>query len=321
MFRTYPTLARVLIYGALAVFITYQGVIALQHNLPNNGFDLSSTSIPAEQIFNGGPPKDGIPAIDEPRFLPANKAHALKPDDQVLGVLTPRGPKAYPLRILDRHEIVNDQWGDDGLLISYCPLCGTGMAFRVSSRDLEGFGVSGLLFNSDVLLYDRATQSLWSQIMSQAISGPRRGEKLQAVALQHTTWADWSQRHPDTLVLSRDTGYHIDYERIPYVGYAQSDALYFPVQNRDKRRHPKARVIGLELNGEARVWPFDELAKAHAPVLEELGGKIVQVHYDSVHGSARITDSAGELLPAVSGFWFAWMAFHPQSSVYSTMGE
>lgn len=73
---------------------------------------------------------------------------------------------------------------------------------------------------------------------------------------------------------------HIDYERIPYVGYAQSDALYFPVQNRDKRRHPKARVIGLELNGEARVWPFDELVKAHAPVLEELGGKIVQVHYE-----------------------------------------
>ncbi len=312
-----PILSRLLIYGTLPGLIIWQGVSAIQHYQPYNGFDLNTISIPLNQVFNGGPAKDGIPAIDAPVFDTADNARKLEPDDQVLGIVTPQGAKAYPVQILDRHEIVNDRWGDEGLLISYCPLCGTGMAFRVSSQDSRGFGVSGLLYNSDVLLYDRTTESLWSQLMGKAVSGPRMGERLQATPLQHTTWADWQQRHPDSLVLSRRTGHFIDYDTPPYSGYAQSDSLYFPVQNRDRRRHPKARVIGLELNGETRVWPFSELARRSSVIVEQFGGQEIRIHYDAAHGSAHITGSHGSLLPAVSGYWFAWMAFHPDSSVYS----
>jgi len=111
------------------------------------------------------------------------------------------------------------------------------------------FGVSGLLYNSDVLLYDRKTESLWSQLLNQAISGPLKGEKLQMLPLKHTTWGEWQKQHSDTKVLSRDTGYGVDYSRDPYQGYASQPGLYFPVAKRDMRYPPKARVVGIELDG------------------------------------------------------------------------
>lgn len=185
-----------------------------------NGFDLTDALIPSQQIYAGGPDKDGIPSIDQPVFVSASAASFLRADDAVLGLVHNGVARAYPIRILNWHEVVNDLFGDDPAVITFCPLCGTGVAFdsRVDGRALS-FGVSGLLYNGDVLLYDRQTQSLWSQLLGQAISGPLKGRRLTMLALTHTTWADWRKSHARTQILSTDTGQARPYEREAYPGH------------------------------------------------------------------------------------------------------
>src|SRR5215813_10129652 len=197
-----------------------------------NGFDLKGALVLSDRILPGGPGRDGIPAIDAPKFIPANAAK-LAPDDRVLGLARNGVVKAYPVRVLNWHEIVNDRFGDEPIAVTYCPLCGTGIAYLArAGRRVTTFGVSGLLYNNDLLLYDRATQSLWSQIGAQAITGPLKGEKLTPVALIHTMWSDWKKRYPDMLVLSEDTGFHRDYSRDPYAGYGTSPRIMFPIASR-----------------------------------------------------------------------------------------
>ncbi len=185
-----------------------------------NGFDTSDSLVPNNEILKGGPPRDGIPAIHKPRFLPADEVSFLAPQDRVLGISMGGVAKAYPVRILNWHEIVNDRIGEDVFVITFCPLCGTGMAFSslIEGRHLR-FGVSGLLYNSDVLLYDLETESLWSQIMGTAVTGAMRGTHLTHLPLLHTTWKKWQELHPDSQVLTEDTGFVRDYGRNPYAGY------------------------------------------------------------------------------------------------------
>ena len=203
-------------------------------------------------------------------------------------------------------------------MVSFCPLCGTGMAFSTLHGKATTFGVSGLLYNSDLLLYDRETESLWSQILAAAISGPLRGEVLRPLPVEHTTWQDWRKRHPDTQVLSTDTGYNRDYRRSPYAGYETSDGLYFPVSRLDPRYHPKEQVIGVDIDGHFKVYPFIELARNDGEVSDEINGRKITVRFDKTHRSARVLGTVeGKPLPAVTGFWFAWMAFHPDSRVFA----
>jgi hypothetical protein len=282
-----------------------------------NGFDLSGAAVPAEQIELGGPPRDGIPAIDRPKFLAAKDAKFLRPEDRVVGVHYHGITRAYPISILNWHEVVNDNFNKEAIVITFCPLCGTGMVFRanIGGRALR-FGVSGLLYNSDVLLYDRQTQSLWSQIASVAISGPMKGKLLEAIPVSHTTWADWRARHPNTDVLSQRTGYSRHYDRDPYAGYAQEERLYFPVSASSRRYHPKEQVIGLRIGKHHKAYPFVELARSVSPIHDEIGGKAVRIEFDGTIRTGRIFDAAGREIPSVIAFWFAWYAFHPQTDVF-----
>jgi hypothetical protein len=279
------------------------------------GFDLSNSELPRRDIKSGGPPKDGIPAVDHPTFLrAADAATWLRDEDRVLGLVFGRHVRAYPIAIMNYHEIVNDQFGEHYLVITYCPLCGTGMAFE--SEGPAAFGVSGLLYNSDVLLYDRRTESLWSQLLGRAISGPRKGEGLTMIPLQHTTWRDWSSRHPETFVLSRQTGHRRDYSQTPYAGYESSSDIYFRVANRSRRYHPKEWVVGLEINGAFKAYPFSELSAARLPIEDELGGAPIRVHFDADNGRGWVSDAEGAEIASVLAFWFAWYAFHPETEVF-----
>lgn len=283
-----------------------------------NGFDLAGASIPAKAIERGGPPKDGIPAIDRPRFIGAASVR-LADDDRVLGIALGGIQRAYPVRILNWHEVVNDRFGAHAIVVTYCPLCGTGMAFESpAGAGTSGFGVSGLLYNSDVLLYDRATQSLWSQILSTAISGPLKGTTLLPVPLTHTSWADWRRRHPATEVLSTDTGFERDYARDPYAGYDRVQRLMFDVQHRDDRFPLKEWVLGLRINGAAKAYPFSVLERAVGPngtLSDTVGGLPVRIRYDRVHRTAEAFDAQGRPLTGTMAFWFAWVAFHPRTEV------
>ena len=282
-----------------------------------NGFDLQGSLIPVQQILGGGPAKDGIPSIDQPKFVLVDEAGYLQDDSPVLGINYQGVTKAYPINILNWHEIVNDQFNQQPVVITFCPLCGSGMAFSAFiNGKTHDFGVSGLLYNSDVLLYDRQTQSLWSQLMTQAISGPHKGEHLVGIPVQHTTWLDWKTRNPKTWVLSKDLGFGRNYSDSPYKQYLDSPEIMFPVSARSRRYHPKEEVIGIDVAGQFKVYPFVELEKSPAEVREIVNGKAITVRYDRKHRSATVFDEQGEQLVAVRTFWFAWYAFHPKTEVY-----
>lgn len=282
-----------------------------------NGFDLSNPLVPRKLIKRGGPPRDGIPSINNPRFVSAEDADHLVDTDRVLGLSLNGVAKAYPIKILNYHEIVNDYFDDRAVAVTFCPLCGSGIAFdaEVDGLRLE-FGVSGLLYNSDVLMYDRQTESLWSQIMGQAVTGDARGTTLAAVPVRHTTWADWLRRHPDSVVLEEPRFIRRDYAVDPYLGYAQSKRLWAPVAYRDKRYQTKEVVIGAVINGQPHAWPFAELPDDRSRVETPIGGTSVTLEYDLATQSARVVNAEDAEIPSFTAFWFAWVAFHPDTGVY-----
>ncbi|MGY8869873.1 MAG: DUF3179 domain-containing protein [Pseudomonadales bacterium] len=303
---------------ALFLMLACVGLFS-RFSLANNGFDLTNSSIPTEKILPGGPVKDGIPSIDSPQFIPVEQVSWLKGNEQVLSLSINGVTRAYPIAILNWHEIVNDNISGSPVVVSYCPLCGTGMAFsaKVDGRVLE-FGVSGLLYNSDVLLYDRQTESLWSQLMTESVSGPMQGGKLEMLALHQMTWAAWRKRYSDGQVLSRDTGYVRDYSRSPYAQYDDISAIYFPVEFLSRAYHPKERVLGVEVAGKFKAYPFAELAKYGGDRIEDkFNGVDFEIHFDALSRTGEIRLKAGDVpQPSVNAFWFAWYTFHPDTQVF-----
>ena len=281
-----------------------------------NGFDISNATIPATEIFRGGPPRDGIPSIDEPEFIPVAQVNYLRDDDIVIGLVRDGVARAYPLRILVWHEIVNDIIADKPVAVTYCPLCGTSMVFdaRMDGKR-RSFGVSGLLYNSDVLMYERETESLWSQIGMTAISGPDVGKELNWIASEHMTWKAWRESQPDSEVLSLNTGHQRDYGGDAYAGYFASDDIMFPVPQTRRELPNKEWVLGVVINGNAQAYPVDQLPDKDA-VEAEVGGQRIQVIWNATERRPRVVDADGEAVPSVMVFWFAWQAFYPETGLW-----
>ena len=299
----------------IALAILFSTAVSAQ----SNGFDLSNSTLPVNEILHGGPPRDGIPAISDPKMIAADEADYLEAGDRIIGIVIDGAARAYPVSILNWHEIVNDRIGEQRFAITYCPLCGTAVAFDASiDGEPTEFGVSGLLYNSDVLLYDRTTESLWSQILGEAVSGPRAGTRLAALPISHTSWGDWLDSHPGTLVLSDDTGFARDYSRNPYAGYEQSRTLYFAVNNEaPDNYHPKEVVFGLGVDGSYKAYPFIELDRqGKARFSDSLNGTRFDFEWDSANRSLGVTDAQGNAVAGIQGFWFAWFAFHPDTAVF-----
>ncbi|GAA3530578.1 DUF3179 domain-containing protein [Zobellella aerophila] len=282
-----------------------------------NGFVLDDALVPVNEILPGGPPRDGIPAIDKPVFIGAPEADKiLSPEDEVIGLVHLGHVKAYPVAILNWHEVVNDRLGEAPVAVTYCPLCATAAVFiaELDGKTLE-FGVSGLLYNSNVLLYDRQSESLWSQIMAQAISGPMKGRMLSTLPLSLTSWQSWYRRYPNTRVLSADTGYFRDYGRDPYQRYATINKLMFPVRSQSRALPLKEMVTGLVVNGEAKAYPHRVLNKSAAPVYDTLGGQRLRITLDPA-GNPHFFTEDGRELSGQPGYWFAWFAFYPETAIF-----
>jgi hypothetical protein len=190
----------------------------------------------------------------------------------------------------------------------------------VYSREVDGqeytFGVSGRLYKSNVLLYDHQTESLWSQIMQKAIAGPLAGKRLTIITSTRTTWKDWKKKHPRTLVLSKDTGYRRDYASDPYKGYYRVASIWFPVGRIRRDLSPKEMVLGIEINDMARAYPLSLLKRGGGTLKDKVGGEAIHIEVDANGQIVGVTDDQGGEIPHIFSYWFAWQAFHAQTTVY-----
>lgn len=291
----------------------------LGHSKSYNGFDVSNSLIDKKDIVQGGPPRDGIPAISTPHYVSSVEASFMRPTDIVLGFALGNQSFAYPRHIMNWHEIVNDVIGDDAFVISYCPLCGSGMAFssKLGEQRLD-FGVSGLLYNNDLLFYDRQTESLWSQIERKAISGKFAGRELEQLPLQHVSWKAWLKKYPNTKVLSENQGVKRNYRHDPYTGYDTSSKVFFKtLREAPSEFHSKEKVLGLSLGDSSVAYPFSELQKQGAAQFDdELAGVKYKVRWDAQDQTATLEAYGSDVLTPTVAFWFAWYNFYPETDVF-----
>ena len=227
--------------------------------------------IPSCEVFDGGPGKDGIPSVDAPKFNIASSVNFLRPEDLVIGVYANGSYKAYPHPILDWHEIVNDEVGDKALAITYCPLTGTAIGWdRTIDGEVTTFGVSGLLYNTNLIPYDRKTDTNWSQILSQGVNGELTNRNIETHPVIETSWETWKALFPDSEVLNRNTGFDRDYNRYPYGDYrTNNNALIFPVSNEDSRLPQKDRGLGVLIDEKAKFYPVGKFNEGDFQVVSD----------------------------------------------------
>lgn len=223
--------------------------------------DLKSWLVPIEEVYDGGPGKDGIPALSNPQMTALSQASYLGDNDLVLGFKSGNDIRAYPHPILNWHEIINDDINGISVAITYCPLTGSGIGWN---RKMNGvtttFGVSGLLYNANLIPYDRASDSYWSQMTLQCVSGVLKGNEPDLFKLVETSWKTWKELYPNSKVVSINTGFNRDFTRYPYGLYRTNDYLIFPVNNTDSRLHKKERVLGVKIGLKTKVYQISNFS-------------------------------------------------------------
>ena len=315
--------------------------------------------VPLDQIVSGGPPPDGIPSIDNPKFISVQEASKFLEDSElVLGLNINGDIRAYPLQILVWHEIVNDEIGSIPVAVTYCPLCFTNQVFNRTiddGQEVVEFGTSGKLYNSNLVMYDRTSKSLWSQAMAEGIVGKYAGTKLERVPFDVAYWKEWKQLYPDSKILSRDTGSNRPYGVDPYGDYYTNSDVLFPISNRDDRLGLKEIVVGFENKGQYKAYKLQEI-EDNKVINDQVNGKSITLFssypfmiraYDPIaqgqtleftynpksknfldeqtgsewnfEGKAISGQMKGKQLtrlPFDEGFWFEWVAFHPKTEIY-----
>ena len=242
--------------------------------------DFSKHSVPYGEIFSGGPPKDGIHALSNPKFVTVKEANDwLKPVEPIILFEINGDARAYPIQILMWHEIVNDAVGGVPVIITFCPLCNTAIAFeRAVKGQMLDFGTTGRLRYSDLVVYDRQTETWWQQGTGEAIAGELTGTKLIFRAVSIIAWEKFKAAYPTAKVLSKDTGYGRAYGSNPYSGYDDVNSSPFLY------RGPKtpdvlpavAYVLTVDLNGKAVAYPYETLKQVNV-VNDNVGGKEILV--------------------------------------------
>lgn len=229
--------------------------------------------IPVGEVVDGGPGRDGIPSIQNPVMIEASSITDIRLNELIVGVFHEDTIHAYSHNILNWHEVVNDSINFNDFVLSYCPLTGSALSWDVDDTLANTeFGVSGLLYNSNLILYDRESESNWSQMLEQSVQGPRSAERPQRLQVVETTWATWRAMYPDSFVMTRSTGSVRDYDAYPYGNYRFDEDLLFPVSNRDNRLHPKERVIGIRNSTSSKVYQIGGFGTATQAVNDHFAG-------------------------------------------------
>ena len=279
-------------------------------------------SVPFEEIIGGGPPQDGIPSIDSPQFVSVSEASEyLVASDPGIALAIGDTDRFYPFQILVWHEIVNDTIKGKRVLVSYCPLCLSGIVFDplVNGERVE-FGTSGKLWNSNLVMYDRKTNSLWSQILGESIVGDMTGTKLDILPSDQIRFGEWKELHTDGEVLSRDTGADRFYGQDPYGDYYTSPGTIFPVGEGDARLGEKEYILGIVIDGKAKAyWP--QAIKSVGTIEDFFAGKIIVARYEANIDAVRLfekkADGSLQRINPFGAFWFSWVAAHPDSELFN----
>ncbi|MEM9887577.1 MAG: DUF3179 domain-containing protein [Bacteroidota bacterium] len=258
-----------------ASFLLFLAAACQEEEVPNSAGDWL---IPQSEIRDGGPGKDGIPSIDRPNFISLSEVDFLEEEDLVIAVKYGTEIRAYSHVILDWHEIVNDQKDDLALSINYCPLTGTAIGWnRMINGQITEFGVSGLLYNTNLIPYDRATDSNWSQMRLDCVEGELQGTKAALHPVVETSWKTLKALYPDTKMLSLNTGFNRSYGRYPYGDYKTSSQLLFPVSNSDDRIFAKERVLGIITETATKVYQFDQFPAGTGILEDQVGDQEIVI--------------------------------------------
>ena len=281
--------------------------------------DYEGAKILPSKLLRGCPNKDCIPSIDKPEFETVEEANLwLKDSDIIFGLDYKGVAKAYPQRILNWHEIVNDEIEGDPIAVTFCPLAGSSTAFiRKFNGTTSDFGVSGYLYNSNLIMYDRKEGNLWQQFNFEAIVGPaaRRDGKLEWLNISNTTWGEWKLAYPETEVLKKPLGEKRDYDRYPYGSYEENSEVRFGAVHFDKRLHSKDVVYGVRVGDVAKAYSEAKLSLV-GTIEDTVGGEVVVVAKDA-RGSVIIKNKAtGDAHLTQRAFWFAWVMFNPGTDLY-----
>ena len=285
------------------------GSVGLQTNTAKH-------SIALDQVLDGGPVKDGIPALTNPAFVSEDAAKGFLSDDKRgIKVTVGQTIRFYPFNIMVWHEVVNDTIEGKHLVITFCPLCGSSIVYdaNVGGRS-ETFGVSGKLYESNLLMYDKETESLWSQIQGKAVVGDYTGTKLTLYPSQVISFAELRAHYPDAVVLSENTGYQRDYTLYPYGDYTTNNSLYFPISVHDNRLPAKEIMYVVESGSRSLAFRLSELTSSPATLSVD-GAKVTA---RKVSGEVEVRDSTDKVIPGFYTMWFAWAIYHQKDGVVWT---
>jgi hypothetical protein len=317
-------------------------------------------NIPTDLIFDGGPGRDGIPSLDDPSFVSIDAMTIMEPQDLIIGIKVDNVVKGYPHKIMDWHEVTNDIIGDKPYILSYCPLTGSAIAWELDDNTGDSFfGVSGLLYNSNLIMFDRVTGSNWPQMLMESAQGSLRGKAASNLPLFEMTWETFTATYPDALILNENTGFSRNYLDYPYGSYITNSGLLFEVSTIDGRLHPKQRVLGVKVGDLTRAYQISKFAGDLQIINDTLENENIVVvgssnsrfgvAYNSkssvdniileftpiynqlpitmednegnqwdINGMAISGVRTGEQLSTVfsyDAYWFAWVAFFPQTSL------
>lgn len=285
--------------------------VFLRQAFPNTDFTRADPAIAG--ALSGGPAKDGIPALDNPTFVPVSEFN--RPDNiQALLLAGRTEVKAYPYNILLWHEIVNDSIDGAPVAVTFCPLCGSAIVFDRVLPDgtATTFGVSGGLLESNLIMFDRSTETLWQQSTGKALAGTHLGHQLPLHQFQLLSVGEIKAQHPDALILSEDTGHGRDYQRNPYAGYDQDAGFYFRPSHIDERYFAKDIFVAFTVNGTPAAAPWLALENGRE-YTATVAGQAVTLSKDK--GNLTVTGPDGARIPFYFEMWFSWAVQHQDDGV------
>ncbi|MBB63815.1 MAG: hypothetical protein CMO81_02000 [Waddliaceae bacterium] len=307
-------------YTTILFLTSFLSLSFLLQAMDHNGFDLSKRVVEMNEIVDGGPERDSVPALTLPRFISTKEANNLYSlDDEAIIVNVAGIQKAYPIRILNWHGVVNDHIAGKDIVVAYCPLSGAGLVFDLSSfQEKMDFGVSGLIYQSAMLLYDKQSESLWSHLAKKAIAGPHAGRPLTLLPSSQKKLRNYLLENPNTQVLKapEDPSILRGYSVNPYAGYDQDQNVYFPIEVADNSVPAKTRSLLVLYRKDALIIPIDRLDPRARKTRVSIGKRLVDISYDAKSG--EISGDAGySPVRFISGYWFALRTFYPKARVFT----